>query len=75
MKLLKVTLSASTLHVTDLPWEPTSEGEPESLACFTEMKKWTGLTNTMAGADAPGDQESDRRYDHASLEHRTGDVV
>lgn len=39
--------------MTDLPLEPVSVGERESLACFTEMKKMEEkLTNTMVGVDA-----------------------
>lgn len=44
----------STSYVINLPLEPISVDELESLACFTEIKKKNGrkkLTNIMVDAD------------------------
>lgn len=38
-ELQKVKINANTLHVIDLPLEPISVDELESLACLTEIKK------------------------------------
>jgi len=38
-ELQKVKINANILHVIDLPLEPISVDELESLACLTEIKK------------------------------------
>lgn len=38
-ELQKAKMHANTLHVIDLPLEPISVDELESLACLTEIKK------------------------------------
>lgn len=52
-ELQKVKINANILHVIDLPLEPISVDELESLACLTEIKKKMKekLTNIMVDAD------------------------
>ena len=45
-------INVNILHAINLPLEIISVDELESLACFTEIKKWKKkLTNIMVDAD------------------------
>lgn len=46
-ELQKVKINANTLHVINLPLEPISVDELESLACLTEIKKKNERKNSQ----------------------------
>lgn len=48
-ELLEVKINANTRHVINLPLEPISVDELESLACLTEIKKMKEKTHKHNG--------------------------